>query len=528
MKGYISLVLHTHMPYVRKNGTFPVGEDWLYQVMSNTYLPLLGMLAQLEHEGLSSCLSLTLTPVLCEQLSDPYLQERFIAYLRTMSERASNDIKDFEYFGDGKRKELAEAYRLDYQRKLAAFTAIDGDLLGAISSFEQLGLVETIASSATHAFLQGLADWRSVVAQVLLGIESHRRYMGVNPAGFWIPELAYRKGLEDLLEAEGVRYMLIDASGLQGLNPTCPYYAGNTCVAAIARSDRAHDITWDAAMGYPTDGVYMDMTKYYQSSGLHYWKVTGLNVPIEDKEIYEPDAAISRAFDHSGHFIGEAIREIDESPPCSSPPGAPPPGTRERRKRASGALRPKPMVLASYDTEFLGHGWHEGIYWLEVTLRSLAASGSIGITVPSRYLDGNQPAGSVSVAESTWAAGKDDSTWINSETQWMWEELAKAQEKLVDLASRFRREKSPETSRALAQAAREILILEASDWPYMVARNRAREYATQRFKSHVERFWSVSTALESGETDTTMTVLPELEEVDKIFTGLDVDCFWSG
>jgi len=526
LKGYISLVLHTHMPYVRKNGTFPVGEDWLYQVMSNTYLPLLGMLAQLEHEGLSSCLSLTLTPVLCEQLSDPYLQEQFIAYMRTMSERASSDINDFEYFGDGRRKELAEAYRLDYQRKLAAFTSIDGDLLGAISSFEQLGLVETIASSATHAFLQGLADWRSVEAQVLLGIESHRRYMGVNPAGFWIPELAYRNGLEDLLDAEGVRYMLIDASGLQGLNPTCPYYAGNTDVAAIARSDLAHDIAWDYKMGYPTDGEYMDSTKYYQSSGLHYWKVTGLDVPIDDKDIYEPDAAIRRALDHSGHFISEVKREIEESPPCASPPGAPPPGAGGRRKRAGGALRPKPMVLASYDTEFLGHGWHEGIYWLEVTLRSLAASRNIEITVPSRYLDGNQPAGPVSIAETTWTAERDDSTWINPETQWMWDELGKAQEKLFDLASRLRREKSPETSRALAQAAREILILEASDWPFMVARNRAGEYATQRFKSHVERFWSIYTALESGETDKTMALLPEMEEVDNLFTESDLDCFW--
>ncbi|MBU4385909.1 MAG: DUF1957 domain-containing protein [Actinobacteria bacterium] len=527
MKGYISLVLHTHMPYVRKNGVFPVGEDWLYQVMSNTYLPLLGMLAQLEHEGLSSCLSITLTPILCEQLSDPYVQERFIAYLRTMSKRASSDINDFEHLGDDRRKELAEAYQVDYQRKLAAFTSIDGDLLGAISSFERLGLVETVASSATHAFLQGLADWRSVEAQVLLGIESHRRSLGVNPAGFWIPELAYRKGLENILEAEGLRYVLIDPSGLQGLPPTYPYYAGNTSVAAIARSDRAHDIAWDAGMGYPTDGNYMDSTKYYQSSGLHYWKVTGLDVPIEEKDIYDPDAAIRRAFDHGSHFIGEVEREIEESVPCPPPPpGAPPPGAGERKRRAVGALRPLPMVLASYDTEFLGHGWHEGIYWLEVTLRSLAASKNIKATVPSRYLDGNQPAGSVSVAETTWAAQRDDSTWVNPETQWMWDELGKAQEKFFELAPRFRDDVSPETSRALTQAAREILILEASDWPFMVARDRAKEYATQRFKSHLERFWSVSTVLESGEADKIVALLQEIEEVDKIFTGFDLDCYW--
>jgi len=393
LRGYVSLVLHTHMPYVRQNGVFPVGEDWLYQVMANTYLPLLGMLAQLEHEGVSSCLSVTLTPVLCEQLMDPYVQERFIAYLRTMSERALSDLDDFKSGGDHARMELAEAYYDDYQRKLSAFTSIGGDLLGAISSFEGSGLVETVASSATHAFLQGPSDWRSVVAQTRLGIESHRRYMGVNPTGFWIPELAYRSGLENVLESEGLRYMLIDPSGIRGLPPTCPYYVGNTDVVAIARSDRLHDIAWDATIGYPTDGTYMDMTKYYLTSGLHYWKVTGLDVPIEDKRIYEPDPALRKAFDHSGNFIGEIKKELRESAPCDPPPGLPPAGARRGNRGTAGTMRPLPMVLASYDTEFLGHAWHEGIYWLEVVLRSLATGNGVRATVPGLYLEDNRPTG---------------------------------------------------------------------------------------------------------------------------------------
>lgn len=526
MIGYICLVLHTHMPYVRKNGVFPVGEDWLYQVMSNTYLPLLGMLAQLEHEGLSSCLSITLTPVLCEQLSDPYIQERFIVYLRTMANRATDDINDFKYLGDDDRLLLAEAYHRDYQKKLAAFTAIDGDLLGAIASFERTGLVETVACSGTHAFLQGLADWRSVENQVRLGIDSHRRHLVVNPSGFWIPELAYRERLENILESEGLRYMLVDPSSLNGLPPNRPYYAGNTRVAAIARSDRAHDITWDAEMGYPTDGRYMDSTKYYHGSGLHYWKVTGPGVPIEDKAVYEPEPALMRALDHSAHFINQVAKEIEEAPPVDRlAPDKPTPGAKRRERKAGGA-RPLPLVLASYDTEFLGHGWYEGIYWLEITLRSLAASKSIMSTVPSRYLDENVPAGSVSLIETTWAAERDASTWINPETQWMWDELAEVQKKMFQLASRFRDRGGPDTSRALAQAAREVLILEASDWPYMVARKRAKEYATQRFKTHLERFWSISAALESGDMEQTKELLREIEEVDKIFIGLGLDKLW--
>jgi len=143
MTGYFSLVLHTHMPYLRKNGAWPVGEDWLYQAMSETYLPLLGMLAQLDNEDISSCMGITMTPVLCEQLADRYIQDRFIEYLKVMAEHTASDIKDFEYFSDDKRKALGEAYYEDYRRKLLAFVAIDGDLLGALSSFEQSGLVET-------------------------------------------------------------------------------------------------------------------------------------------------------------------------------------------------------------------------------------------------------------------------------------------------------------------------------------------------------------------------------------------------
>lgn len=221
MKGYFALVLHTHMPYVRKNGVWPVGEDWLYQVMSETYLPLLGMLAQLEDEGLTSCLALTMTPVLAEQLADPYIKEQFGEYLKVMTEHAADDGRDFEYFGDDRRKALADAYREEYRRKLLAFTAIDGDLLGVIASFEEMGLVETVASAATHAFLPGLSE-DSVRSQVLIGLESHRARFGTNPAGFWIPECAYRQGIEDLLESEGVRYLLADSTAFPACHRLTP------------------------------------------------------------------------------------------------------------------------------------------------------------------------------------------------------------------------------------------------------------------------------------------------------------------
>lgn len=503
MNGYFSLVLHTHMPYVRKNGSWPVGENWLYQVMSETYLPLLGMLAQLEDEGISPCLGITMTPVLCEQLADPYIRERFISHLEIMAEHTSGDIQDFIYFSDEKREALAEAYLEEYRRKLLAFVRMDGDLLGALAAFEGSGLVETIASAATHAFLPGLEDWRSVRNQVQLGIESHRRHLGVNPAGFWIPECAWREGLEDLLEAEGIRYMLLDPTALRGLPPNYACYAGSSRVAVLARSERAHRNAWDEDTGYPTDGRYLDSVKYYHGSGLHYWKVTAPGVSIEKKEVYEPMPARQRALEDASHFIDEVENELASAP------------------RASDGAEGTPLVLASYDTEFFGHGWKEGIYWLEVTLRSMAGRPGVRMTTPSRYLEENPPSCSTRLQETTWGTGRDDSTWLNGDTAWMWEELDKAQRKFFKLPG-------PDgegalRDRALAQAARELLLLESSDWPYMVAKDRASEYAIERFRSHLERYGELAGALECEELEQIESRLCEIEDVDNIFAKLDLE-----
>lgn len=502
MKGWFCLVLHTHMPYVRRNGAFPVGEDWLYKAMSDTYLPLLGMLSQLEDEGLESCLALTVTPVLAEQLADPYVKERFTRYLEEMADHAADDARDFEYFEDGRRGALAEAYRESYRRKLVAFLAIDGDLLGALASFERSGLVEIIASSATHAFLPGLPDERSVRAQVRLGVECHRKRFGAGPRGFWLPECAYRRGVEELLEAEGVEYVLVDPTALRRLPPYYPCLVGSSRVAALARSDRAHRNVWDDVHGYPADARYQDSTKYYQGSGLLYWKVTGPAVPIQDKAVYEEKEARETALDHARHFIDEVKEELAAAGPRGGPRGA------------------GPVVLASYDSELFGHGWREGVYWLEVTLRSMASCSSFRMTTPSAYLEANPPGRSARLLETTWGTGKDASTWLNPGTGWMWEELAAVEEKLFELSGEHRGGRL--AARALAQLQREALLLESSDWQYMVAKERAKEYSIERFQTHLERFKTVAGALERGELEKEESRLAEIEEVDNPFSPLDL------
>ncbi len=507
LPGQFSFVLHTHMPYVRRNGAWPVGEDWLYQAMSETYLPLLGMLAELDHEDLGPCLALTLTPVLCEQLADRYIQDRFVSYLKTMAERARGDARDFRYFSDTPRGDLAKDYEEDFKRKLLAYTSIGGDILGAIASFEEAGLVETLGSCATHAFLPGLGDEKRVREQVRLGVESHVVHIGKRPKGFWVPECAYRTGLEEILAEEGVEYFIVDSTALGGLAPGRPYTVGSSPVVALARSDRAHGNVWDEDAGYPTDGSYLDSTKYYHGSGLHYWRVTGREVDIEAKEVYVPADASRRALDHAEHFIGDVAAELDEA---ASAPGG-------------GFDADPPLVVACYDTEFFGHGWKEGFYWLEIALRSLSGFSSLQLTVPSEFLARFAERAPVELAETSWGTGRDHSTWLNEGTRWMWEAVGASASRLSGLARRFEPAGTgPLEARALVQAAREVLLLESSDWPYMVAKDRAADYASERFRRHLERFESLCGALEDPEVKGAADDLDEVEEADNIFAGLDL------
>lgn len=523
------------MPYVRKNGVFPVGEDWLYQVMSDTYIPLLDLLFRLCDRGVSSCLSLTVTPVLCEQLSDGYIKERFLEYLETMKARSLSDREDFLYFGDEKRKRLAEKYYSEFDWKKQFFQSIDSDMIGALRQLEREGVIEILSSSATHAFLQGFENPDSIKSQITTGIEAHRRHFERNPYGFWLPECAYRKGIEKILESEGIEYIILDSSSLSSRNSHCPYLLAESCVAAIARNELAHRLVWDDITGYPSCGNYLDSTKYYQSSGLHYWQVTGREVPIDEKVVYDIETAIKDIETHASDFFEQiAVELIRASSTCGThskkqqaefqtvSPSNQTDGKKDDHTLESGSsIEAKPLVLAAYDTELFGHGWREGVMWIESLFTLLEKSSRIRITTPHSYLQNNKPKQKIQPLESTWGTNRDSSTWINESTSWMWEEINRTREKFNLFLSSKNRQVGGNTERLLRQAGRELLLLESSDWPYMVAKNRAKEYATQRFHTHLRRFNQIMQSLEGGLTDESVRMLEDIEETDKIFV-------WAG
>ncbi len=538
MLGFFCLHLHSHMPYVRKNGVFPVGEDWLYQVMSDTYIPLLDLLFRLHNRGISDCLSLTVTPVLCEQLVDNHIKMKFLEYLDTMKARSLSDREDFIYFGDEIRKQLAERYYLEFDSKKQFFQLIDTDLIGALRELQRKGVIEIVSSSATHAFLPGFENPEALKSQIKTGIETYRHHFDNNPSGFWLPECAYRKGVEKILESEGIQYVILDSSSLGSRNSHRAYLIGDSSVAAIARNELTHQLVWDDIQGYPSCRNYLDSTKYYQSSGLRYWKVTGHEVPIEEKAVYDIEAAARDIEAHAFDFFEQISQELKNATRTQE--------SRHQNKEAefqtfTTLLLPnqngenkhvhsvesekpvasKPLVLAAYDTELFGHGWREGITWIDSLFKFVEKNPRIQVATPHSYLHNNEPEQKIQPDETTWGTNSDSSTWINESTAWMWEKINSSRQKFNKFLSQKTRRITVLEERLLKQAARELLLLESSDWPYMVAKNRAREYATQRFDTHLKRFNQIMHSLKVGVTDETIKTLEKIEKTDKIFV-------WAG
>jgi 1,4-alpha-glucan branching enzyme len=144
--GELAIVLHTHMPYVEGFGTWPFGEEWLWEAIVGSYLPLLDLL----DEG--APLTLSLTPVLCDQLEADGVGGRFEAFVDQVRRRThAEDTEGLRENGfDTLARELERSWA-EYEHALQRFRERGGDMVGAFAPHAQW------TSSATHAVLPLLA-----------------------------------------------------------------------------------------------------------------------------------------------------------------------------------------------------------------------------------------------------------------------------------------------------------------------------------------------------------------------------------
>jgi 1,4-alpha-glucan branching enzyme len=545
--GSFTFVLHSHLPYTRQAGRWPHGEEWLHEAAAETYVPLLDALNRLKDEGLPARLTLSLSPILLEQLADADVRTNFRSYLDQKISAASDDIPRFEARHDAHMAYLATYYRDWYASILDRFlNAYSGNLVPAFRKLQDAGLIEIVTCGATHGYLPLLDRDESINLQLKTAVEAYRRHLGRAPRAIWLPECAYRPGyiaedgrerpgLENFLAAHKLGLFFAETHMIEGgrpvgvaageaigpygsitrrylvpfsdVAPAKPattyeaYYAGRPDVAVIGRNNRTGLQVWSAEWGYPGDFDYREFHKKDGVSGMQYWRVTGAGVDLAGKDAYHPDWAAGRVDSHSAHFaslVTDLLR-----------------GYHDSHGRAG-------IISANYDTELLGHWWFEGVSWLEGVLRRLATSEQVKLTTGSAYIEAHPPETVLNLPEGSWGAGGTHFVWDNADTHWMWPIIHAAERRMLQVCGA-----EPDArggrKRVLNQAARELLLLQSSDWPFLVSTGQAREYAIQRFRQHVDRFDALLDSLKGGDGNTALA--DDLWERDKVFPKIDYRWF---
>ncbi len=541
--GAFTFVLHTHMPYARKAGRWPHGEEWIHEAMAETYIPLLTALHRLQGEQVPFKLTINLTPILLEQLADEDVQTNFVTYVDGRILAAEQDEVRFLAQEKSHFAKLASNYRDMYRAVRSSFVEDYGkDLVGAFGALQEAGLIEIITCAATHGYLPLLDRDESIQLQLKTGIESYQHHFGLTPKAIWLPECAYRPaflaedgcermGLETFLERNNLslffseaamieaalpaRFAADDAGGVLGvirkhiispishlvskrsLTTYLPYHVADSNVTVIGRDRRTSMQVWSAESGYPGDFDYREFHKKDGNSGLQYWRVTADDAGLDAKEAYDRNMAADKVEQHVDHFVQLVEEEITRF---------------SHQEDAFG------IISANYDTELFGHWWFEGVAWLEAVIRRLAESEIVALTTATKFIEENPPETAIELPAGSWGAGGDNSVWDNEDTRWMWPIIHECEARMLRAVENLR-EPSPLETETINQAARELLLLQASDWPFLVTTGQAREYAIDRFKQHVERFERLLENL--GNPAVKRDLLDETWEVDKVFPGID-------
>ncbi|MES2306677.1 MAG: 1,4-alpha-glucan branching protein domain-containing protein [Gemmatimonadota bacterium] len=505
------LTLHSHLPWVLHHGRWPHGSDWICEAALDTYLPLVQLLDTMEREGIAAPITLGVTPILAAQLAHPSFVEELEAYfahrLQTLDE-APDSLRES---GDHNLLPQVAFWRSHIEGLQATWRQIDGNLIAAFRHHAEAGRIELISSAATHGFLPLLARDESIRLQLLAGRAEHLRQFGELPQGCWVPECAYRPrgpwqplpaapyqhdraGIEDHLRYAGFRWFFVDAH-LAEAGEAFEVYEGKVrrrAMPAMRRSPyRAYQVgtppsgrpihvlvrdpqtttqVWSRHGGYPGDGNYLEFHKIRYPGGLKLWSVTDTAADLGEKQPYHPERARAAALRHAEHFrtLLQAV--------------------------SAAALRGDTAIVAPFDTELFGHWWFEGVDFLHDLYQEIAAQGGVRPVSAGRLLREAPPTTALHLGEGSWGANGDFSKWLNPETEWTWERLWPLEERFWNAAPGALAR--PDLTPILEQAARELLLLQSSDWQFIISTGAAGDYATKRFVEHCEALESLLPTLE--------------------------------
>ena len=491
-----SLVLHTHLPWLAHHGRWPVGEEWLYQSWSAAYLPLMRVLRTLAAEDRRGLLTLGMTPVVTAQLDDPYCLDGMHHWVANWGLRAQEATtlpsESLRAFGIREQAEAGQA--LDDLETLWRHGA--SPLLRELIS---AGTVELLGGPLAHPF-QPLLNPRLREFALREGLADARQRFAHTPVGIWAPECAYAPGMESGYAEAGVGHFMVDGPSLHG-DTALGRPVGSTDVVAFGRDLQVSYRVWSPKSGYPGHAAYRDFHTYDHTTGLKPARVTGRNVPSDDKAPYDPQRADAAVDTHVADFV-EMVRRrlVSES---------------ERIGRPA-------HVVAAFDTELFGHWWYEGPVWLERVLRALPAAGIEVGTLSDAVARGFVGA-PVELPPSSWGSGKDWQVWSGEQVA----DLVQLNTEVVDTAlacvdKALEHPHRPPTRDFVAdQILRETLLTVSSDWPFMVSKDSAADYARYRAHLHAHATREIADAYASGRHEAATRLAEGWNRADGLFGALD-------
>lgn len=520
-QGFLSIILHAHLPYVRHPEYDSFFEEiWLFEAITECYIPLIQVLDRLAEYKVNYRLTLSLSPTLLTLLRDDLLTERYLKYLMQRIALAEKEIA--RTANQPEFQALANWYLEFFRNTLQLYEhSLQCNLPAAFNKHHTAGNLELITTAATHGFLPALSVSETAVRnQINIGIDTFESIYGFAPSGFWLPECAYYPGLEKLLADAGVRYIFVETHAIQNASspPAYGVYAPLDCgngVMAFGRDPSSSEQVWSAQTGYPGDADYRE---YYRdigfeldagylapylldgktrmNTGIKYYRVTGGDQP---KEIYDPNQASAKAKQHAQDFVNQRRQQIAE---------------------LGVAMDKPPIITAPYDAELFGHWWFEGPVWLEEVLRLCSCDSVMQPATCSDYL-AKQTQHQVAVpSASTWGDQGYSAYWINEENDWIYPYLHQAEDELEKLAADLHGlSVNPLQERALNQAARSLLLAQASDWPFIMKSGTTREYARKRITDHLARFNYLHDSIRKNNINE--RYLLALETMDNIFPEVD-------
>jgi 1,4-alpha-glucan branching enzyme len=564
--GYVTFALHSHLPYVVNHGTWPHGMEWLHEAAAETYLPLLRIFGELEQQGLALKANVNLSPILLEQLSHPVFKDEFPKYLLRKIQAAHKDAEEFTLQDDQHMVGVSRFWLHFYEQALRQFDELGSNIVRGFQHFYDSGAIEIITCGATHGYFPLLGTDASIRAQVKTGVETHERFFGRKPRGIWLPECGYRpagswqfpvslngfgspqlrqpfyrEGVEQILAEHGIEFFYVDthlvdsstrftpyqllaggvpvameiASERPQKNFYRPYYAEgpdrDAQVAFFTRDPRTSVQVWSGDHGYPGDANYLEFHKKRWPGGNRYWRITGPKIDLGLKQPYDPRIALERTREHAKHFVRITTETLERY-------GNHNPGT--------------PVLTAPFDAELFGHWWFEGPEWLkQVALEFAKPESQVKLISCPDYLEQFPPAGYVALPEGSWGAESNNSVWLNEDTAWTWKHIYPAELAVQQMANSGLWRDHAIATRLVKQICRELLLLESSDWQFLITTKAARDYAEKRFNTHLEQFRKLLDTWRRFESTHQIPLdrVQELETIevqDSVFADIDPD-LWA-